>query len=196
MDLLSCWNFGWIILHYDHEIIFCLSVCFIAYTFLHFIYFAPRYCILAYWLMLFVFITSLNEYYSILSLYWYKSQYFAWWVRILPDNRSLFHGPNGIRHWWKWNSLQRSQSDTGGASLRKVLMSLHHIASTDNFQIHTTQRWRYDTHDTPKKRASCWPRHPGGGYSLYDDYYICGSFDPTFRSLENVFSFDPCIWEI
>ena len=29
---------------------------------------------------------------------------------------------------------------TGGRSLRKVSTSLHHIASTDNFQIHSTER--------------------------------------------------------
>ena len=38
---------------------------------------------------------------------------------------------------------------TYGRSIRKVLTSLHHIAGTDNFTIHTMRRWQYDGHGTP-----------------------------------------------
>ena len=64
----------------------------------------------------------------------------------------------------------------GDRSLRKVLTSLHHIASTDNFQIHTTERLRYNTRGTRKRTPyTQYPfqnmlRHPRGGYSLYDGH--------------------------
>ena len=41
----------------------------------------------------------------------------------------------------------------GGRSLRKVLTSLHHTARTDNFQIHSTERWRYNTRDTKQGKS-------------------------------------------
>ena len=38
------------------------------------------------------------------------------------------------------------------------------------------------------------PRGGGGGYSLYEGYYICSVIlTPFFRSLENLYSFDPCV---
>ena len=36
---------------------------------------------------------------------------------------------------------------------------------------------------------------PRGGYSLYEGYYICSAIStPFYRSLENLYSFDPYIW--
>ena len=73
----------------------------------------------------------------------------------------------------------------GDRSLRKVLTSLHHIASTDNFQIHTTERLQYNTRGTRKRTPYTQNpfqnmlRHPRGGYSPYDGHCnICSKFDP------------------
>ena len=77
----------------------------------------------------------------------------------------------------------------GDRSLRKVLTSLHHIASTDNFQIHTTERLRYNTRSTRKRTPYTqyhfqnMLRHPRGRYSLYDgDCNMRQSWLPQFRS--------------
>ena len=114
----------------------------------------------------------------------------------------MFHGPNGTRLWWKWNSLSRSQrrpvvGHYGNRSLRKVLTSLHHITSTDNFQIHTTERLRYNTRGTRKRTPyTQYPfqnmlRHPRGGYWLYMTVRNMRQFWPPFRSLENWYSLTP-----
>ena len=104
-----------------------------------------------------------------------------------------------------WNSLSRSQTACSrpyrGRSLRKVLTSLHHIAGTDNLQIHSTERWRYNTRDTRKRTPyTQYPfqnmlRHPRGGYLLYNGYCIYAAVLTPVRSLEIWFSFDPCVWE-
>ena len=145
-----------------------------------------------------------------LSIYLYKSQYIARRTRLLSAfgyNHSLFHGPNSTPLWMKQSiavadGLQSvlGVGHTGGRSLRKVLTSLHHIASTDNFQIHSTVRWRYNTRDTRKRTPyTQYPfqnilRHPRGGYLLYNGYCIYAAVLTPLRSLEFCFSFDPCMW--
>ena len=75
-------------------------------------------------------------------------------------------------------------ADYGDRSLRKVLTSSHHIASTDNFQIHATERLRYNTRGTRKRTSyTQYPlqnmlRHPGEGTHYMTVTVICGNFDP------------------
>ena len=122
-------------------------------------------------------------------------------------NRSLFHGPNDTPLWMKQSiavadGLQSAPGvgHTGGRSFQKVLTSLHRIASTDNFQIHSTERWRCNTRDTRKRTPYTqyhfqnMLRHPRGGYLLYNGYCIYAAVLIPLRSLEIWFSFDPCMW--
>ena len=88
----------------------------------------------------------------------------------------------------------------GNRSLRKVLTSLHHITSTDNFQIHTTERLRYNTRGTRKRTpytqllstlSKICSDTPRGGYWLYMTERNMRQFWSPFRSLENWYSLTP-----
>ena len=80
------------------------------------------------------------------------------------ENETVYRGPrDGL-------CKQPVVGHYGDRSLRKVLKSLHHIASTDNFQIHTTETLRYNTRGTQKRTLYTQNpfqnmlRHRRGGY--------------------------------